>query len=81
MSIKAGTVKLPGLRAAAKLTKGAKFQRRMRSDVAPAVTVAPGLGAGAGADSDDEFAPPDAAAVARMRARLAGELEDGMADG
>lgn len=79
MSVKAGTIKLPGLRAAAKLTKGAKFQRRMRAD-APAVRTAPGQDPGAAGDSDNEFAPPDAAALARMRARLAGELEDDMAD-
>lgn len=79
MSVKAGTIKLPGLRAAAKLTKGAKFQRRMRSDAA-APPSAPTADAAAAADSDNEFAPPDAAALARMRARLAGELEDDMAD-
>eukprot|EP00892_Ulva_mutabilis_P005653 jgi/Ulvmu1/345/UM001_0350.1 len=79
-SVKAGTAKLPGLRAAAKLTKGAKFQKRMRADAAVVTAAAAAAAAGAAADSDDEFAPPDAAAVARMRARLAGELDDGMAD-
>lgn len=80
MSVKAGTIKLPGLRAAAKLTKGAKFQRRMRSDAAAPPSAPTADAAAAAADSDNEFAPPDAAALARMRARLAGELEDDMAD-
>jgi hypothetical protein len=89
MQASAGLLNQPGMRTSAKLTRGVRLQKRMRiheDDIAPRgpqphVVVRPGPGEGAGGGSDDEFAPPDALAVARMRERLTGDAAaDPMAD-
>jgi hypothetical protein len=83
MSVKVGTLKTPGMRTSAKLTKGDRRQKRMRiSDaamharrMASVKLPVPDTGG-----SDDEFSPPDAAAIARMKALLAGQADDKLAD-
>lgn len=88
MKVSTGLLHQPGGRTSAKLTKGFRKQKRMRVNVDAGVPAAPPphavqqLGEGGGADgSEDEFAPPDALAVARMRARLSGDAQDdNMAD-
>ena len=83
MKVSTGLLHQPGGRTSAKLTKGFRKQKRMRvdKDAGMAATSQPhavqqlGEG-GAGDGSDDEFAPPDALAMARMRARLAGDTQD-----
>lgn len=81
MKVSTGLVKAPGMRTSAKLTKGFRKQKRMRIDkdeqMAPQPHAAHHLREGdVEGGSDDEFAPPDALALARMRARLTRDAQD-----
>lgn len=87
MQVSTGSLHQPGVRTSAKLTRGVPQQKRMRVDTdeiqAPKVRgKAQGTeGGDTEAGSDDEFAPPDALAIARMKAKLKGDsLQDHMAD-
>jgi hypothetical protein len=84
MQVSTGLLHQPGMRTSAKLTTGFRQQKKMRIDL-DAVKIIPKpqvKNEGSTAESsDDEFAPPDALAVARMKSRLAGNAEaDPLAD-
>jgi hypothetical protein len=77
--LKAGVFKVRGLKASGKIARGEYRQRGMRADSqshTAALRPAVAGGGGVAADSEDEFAPPSAAAIARMQRRFQGVSED-----
>jgi hypothetical protein len=67
--IRAGTIKLRGVRSSAKIATGQKHQGVMRA-AGGGTRCAARPGGAEGGTPDDEFAPPLPAAIARMEAAM-----------